>query len=125
MYNQMVVSNLSDTEMDGIFHALSDATRRDILARVTRTEQSVSGLAERYAMSFAAVQKHVAVLERAALVHKERKGRSQLVHAELGTVRKAALLLESYEEVWRHRASGIAALLGDDDSTTQPEGTAP
>jgi DNA-binding transcriptional ArsR family regulator len=116
---------MSNQEADRVFHAMADSTRRDILVRVGEAGQSVSALARRYEMSFAAVQKHVAVLERAALVHKERKGRSQLVHAELGTVRKAALLLESYEEVWRHRASGIAALLGDDDSITQPEGTAP
>lgn len=79
IYNQMVVSELSDTEVDRIFQALADATRRDIIAQAMTLEQSVSMLATRYAMSFAAVQKHVAVLERAALVTKERRGREQIV----------------------------------------------
>jgi DNA-binding transcriptional ArsR family regulator len=78
----MVVRELQDDEMDRIFHALADATRRDIVVRVVQREQSVSALAESYAMSFAAVQKHVAVLERASLVVKERRGREQIVHGK-------------------------------------------
>ena len=63
-YNQMVVDDLTDEQVDRIFQALADATRRDIVARVAQREQSVSKLANQYSMSFAAVQKHVAVLER-------------------------------------------------------------
>jgi DNA-binding transcriptional ArsR family regulator len=105
---------VGDAETDRVFHALADATRRDIIARVIREEQSVSGLARHYAMSFAAVQKHVAVLERAALVTKVRRGREQVVHADLTALRRVARLLDAYEELWRHRARGIAQLLSED-----------
>jgi DNA-binding transcriptional ArsR family regulator len=105
---------VGEAEVDRIFHALADATRRDIIGRVIREEQSVSGLARHYAMSFAAVQKHVAVLERAALVTKVRRGREQVVHADLTALRRVARLLDAYEELWRHRARGIAQLLSED-----------
>ena len=104
----------SDAEIDLVFHALSDATRRDILARVIRAEQSVSALAQHYPMSFAAVQKHVAVLERAQLVTKERRGREQVVHAGLAAVRRAAGYLDAYEELWRSRAYRISEILTED-----------
>ena len=113
-YNQMVVRNLDDADMDRVFRALADATRRDIVTRVIRREQSVSDLANDYAMSFAAVQKHVAVLERASLVTKERRGREQIVRGNVGTVREAAALLDSYERVWRQRAHRIGEILAED-----------
>ena len=96
-----------------MFSALADGTRRDIVLRVLRQEQSVSALARLYPMSFAAVQKHVAILERAALVTKERRGREQVVHAELTGVRKAADLLDRYEQLWRHRVAGIEQILSE------------
>src|SRR6201996_5517578 len=107
----MVVDQLSQQEADRIFHALADATRRDILARAIEREQSVSTLAHRYEMSFAAVQKHVAVLERAALVTKERRGREQIVHANGPTIAKAIALLDQYEQLWIERANQIADVL--------------
>ncbi|MBO9520279.1 MAG: winged helix-turn-helix transcriptional regulator [Nocardioidaceae bacterium] len=109
----MVVDQLSPAEVDRVFQALADATRRDILTRTLRGEQSVSALAAEYAMSFAAVQKHVAVLERAALVTKERRGREQLVRGHLPTVRRAAEVLAAYERIWRGRAARIAGLLNE------------
>lgn len=108
-------TELSDTEVDRIFQALADATRRDIVARVTTREQSVSDLARAYTMSFAAVQKHVAVLERARLVTKERRGREQIVHPDPSMLRRAAQLLDSYEEIWRGRADRIDQLLAEDE----------
>jgi DNA-binding transcriptional ArsR family regulator len=110
----MVVDKLSGADVDRIFHALADATRRDILTRVIRAEQSVSTLAEEYPMSFAAVQKHVAVLERASLVAKTRRGREQVVRGEVATLREAGRLLAEYEEIWRHRAHGIEQILTED-----------
>jgi DNA-binding transcriptional ArsR family regulator len=107
----MVVYRLREDEADRVFQALADATRRDIVERVVRHEQSVSTLAESYAMSFAAVQKHVTVLERASLVVKERRGREQIVHGNLETVRRAGLLLQQYEELWRYRAESIREIL--------------
>ena len=99
--------------MDRVFAALADATRRDIVTRVLRQEASVSALARNYGMSFAAVQKHVAVLERAGLVRKERRGREQLVRGDVDTLRAAARLLGQYEELWRARIGRIEEVLTD------------
>jgi DNA-binding transcriptional ArsR family regulator len=117
----MVVDKLTDTEVDLLFHALADTTRRDIVARAFRGEQSVTALAEHYAMSFAAVQKHVAVLERASLIRKERRGRQQIVHGNVGTIRVASHLIDSFEEIWNLRSERIGALLAEPVATTPPE----
>lgn len=107
----MVADQLTDEDWDRLFHALSDSTRRDIVVQVLHEGQSISTLAGRYAMSFAAVQKHVAVLERAGLVRKEKRGREQHVHGEPVVLRRATRLLESYAQLWRHRPQSIDALL--------------
>jgi len=111
IYNRMVVDELAEHEVDRVFRALADATRRDILRRTLRDGESVSSLAGHFAMSFAAVQKHVAVLERAALVTKERRGREQVVHAHAPTIRRVADVLDAYEQLWIERAHGIASIL--------------
>ncbi|MGO8870790.1 MAG: ArsR/SmtB family transcription factor [Acidimicrobiales bacterium] len=111
----MVVDHVSDVEADRIFQALADATRRDILLRSLRHGESVSTLALHYEMSFAAVQKHVAVLERAALVTKERRGREQIVHGNAPTLRTASALLDAYEQLWIQRATQIANILTDEE----------
>jgi len=111
----MVVGTLSSAEADRVFQALADSTRRDILTRAIEREQSVSSLAGRYEMSFAAVQKHVAVLERAGLVHKQRYGREQIVHANPPTLRRAMALLDDYEQLWIQRATQIADLLAGEE----------
>lgn len=100
-----------DDDVDRLFGALADATRRDIVRRVMGSEASVSVLASSYSMSFAAVQKHVAVLERAGLVTKERRGREQIVRGDIGTIRAAVRLLDAYEEIWRDRIGRIEDLL--------------
>ncbi|WP_428962390.1 ArsR/SmtB family transcription factor [Micromonospora fluostatini] len=110
----MVVDEVDGAEVDRIFHALADATRRDIVTRVLRHGQSVSTLARHYPMSFAAVQKHVAVLERAALVTKERRGREQVVHGNPAALRRAARLLDAYERIWRDRVHAIDQILAED-----------
>ena len=109
----MVVRQLDRDEVNGIFAALADPTRRDIVARVLRQDASVSALAERYAMSFAAVQRHVAVLERAGLVRKERRGRERLVRGDVDTIRAATRLLDQYEEIWRGRLDRLDDLLAE------------
>ena len=81
--------------------------------RVTAGEYSVSRLAEHYAMSFAAVQKHVAVLERASLVTKEKRGREQIVRAHHDGLQRARRLLDEYETIWRQRADRIADILAE------------
>ena len=109
----MVVSTRGD-EVDRLFHALADRTRRDILGRVLESGQSVSGLAARYEMSFAAVQKHVTVLEGASLVTKQRRGREQIVNGNPRTLERARTLLADYERIWSDRIGRIDDILADD-----------
>ena len=99
---------------DAMFHALADRTRRDILRRVLAGEHSVSALAAKYDMSFAAVQKHVAVLEKAGLLTKRRSGREQLASGDVVAVRSVASLLGEFEQVWRGRVARIDDLLATD-----------
>jgi DNA-binding transcriptional ArsR family regulator len=112
----MVVDQLQG-QTDLLFHALSDPTRRDIVRRTMQHEHSVSALARYYPMSFAAVQKHVAVLERAELVVKERHGREQLVWGNVAAVRRASELLAQYETLWRHRIDQMDQILTEDTTT--------
>ena len=107
----MVVGGLPDEGVDELFHALSDATRRDILRRCAEGDPSVSRLAEAYPMSFAAVQKHVAVLERAGLVTKERRGREQLVRTDFVAVDRVRQVIDELEQTWRGRAERMSDLL--------------
>lgn len=107
----MVVDQLQGEGVDVLFKALSDSTRRDILIRALQGRQSVSALARQYPMSFAAVQKHVALLERAGLVVKERRGREQLVHTNIEAIRRTQRLLEQIEELWRGRLDRFQEVL--------------
>lgn len=105
---------LSDAEIDRVFHALADSTRRDIVARVLAGEQaSISALASRYAMSFAAVQKHVAVLEEAGLVTKQAQGRERIVRGNPERIAHARALLAQLESLWKARFSQLDALFSD------------
>ena len=107
-------TELSDDEVDRVFRALADSTRRDILRRTMAGEVSVSRLADSYEMSFAAVQKHVAVLESAGLVTKHPQGRERLVRGNPAALRRAQALLGRYEEIWRGRIDRLDHLLSDD-----------
>src|SRR3954464_14228717 len=104
----------AEDRADAWFHALSDRTRRDILRRVLAGEHSVSTLAASYDMSFAAVQKHVAVLEKAGLLTKRRQGREQLASGDVEAVRSVASMLVELEDVWRGRIGRIDELLEED-----------
>ena len=106
----MVTRYDEGADTDRIFHALSNAVRRDILRRVMTQSLCVSALAKRYPVSFTAVQKHVAVLESANLVTKRARGREQLVRGEIGTIAVARDLLEDLEELWRDRPDGFEDL---------------
>jgi DNA-binding transcriptional ArsR family regulator len=97
-----------------VFHALADPTRRDIVRTVLVQAHSVSALARRYPMSFAAVQKHVAVLEEAGLVTKRRNGRESLVHGDIGGVRDARSELDALEQLWRDRVAQMDRILAED-----------
>lgn len=104
----------SEDQADAFFHALADRTRRDILRRVLAGQHSVSALAAKYDMSFAAVQKHVAVLEKAGLLTKLRSGREQLVSGDVEAVRSVASMLAELEQVWRGRIARIDELIASD-----------
>ncbi len=108
-----------------MFHALAASTRRDILRRTIEREQSVSTLASEYEMSFAAVQKHVAVLEAADLIVKRAEGRERLVRANPEMIARARALLARYEELWRSRIAQLDDLLAEPttSSGTQPAST--
>jgi DNA-binding transcriptional ArsR family regulator len=115
------VERVEADRIDRVFHALADPTRRDIVRLVLDTEQSVSALAEGYPMSFAAVQKHVAVLERAQLVHKRRHGREQLVRGDIEVLRAINRLLDQYEAVWLSRIDQIDEILAEGETETETD----
>ena len=98
-------------DFDRVFAALADHTRRDIVRRAIGAEEGVLELAGHYPMSFAAVQKHVAVLERAGLITKERIGRRKVVRTNLEALRVARRLLDQYEELWRARIDRMNELI--------------
>lgn len=115
-----MVERTSEVEhTDLVFHALADATRRDIVRLTMNGEYSVSELARRYPMSFAAVQKHVAVLQRAQLISKERRGREQLVRGRPDAVREAATLLDEFAALWRDRIDRFGDVLAIDTQQRQ------
>src|SRR5215212_1699139 len=118
-YNHMVVSMHSAFDADHVFAALADATRRDIVLRAIDGDQGVAELARHYPMSFAAVQKHVAVLERAGLVTKERNGRRKVVRTDIDRLRLARGLLDRYETLWRGRIERMSNLINATEETRQ------
>ncbi len=130
IYNHMVVDIptrpvADEDHVDLLFNALADRTRRDILRRSMDGDLSVSALARSYAMSFAAVQKHVAVLDRAGLVSKHRHGREQLVRTDMATVQAARHLLDEFESVWRDRIDRFTDVLSTPTADAPSRGEAP
>lgn len=118
----MVVQiELSDDDTDRVFHALAASTRRDILCRTLAEERSISALAADYDMSFAAVQKHVAVLEAAGLIVKRAEGRERLVRADPDMIARARALLVRYEDLGRARIGRLDALLADPSTSSGTE----
>lgn len=104
----------SADEVDRIFRALADATRRDILRRTLAGESTVSELADHYDMSFAAVRKHVNVLEEAGLITDHRIGRERRIRGDLEAIRGAQRLLDAFEDIWRARIDRLDALFAQD-----------
>src|SRR6058998_849220 len=114
LYNHIVVSmQIAPPDFDRVFAALADRTRRDIVRRAIGAEEGVLELAGHYPMSFAAVQKHVAVLERAGLVTKRRIGRRKVVCTNLDQLRLVRRLLDQYEQLWRGRIDRMSELIAD------------
>jgi DNA-binding transcriptional ArsR family regulator len=110
---------IASPDPERVFPALADQTRRDIIRRAISAEEGVLELARHYPMSFAAVQKHVAVLERAGLITKQRIGRRKVVRTNLEAVLVARRLLDQYEELWRARIGGMNEVTAETDGATE------
>jgi DNA-binding transcriptional ArsR family regulator len=108
---------MTHVDADRVFAALADATRRDIVLRALAGSEGVAELAGHYPMSFAAVQKHVAVLERAGLVTKARSGRRKVVRTNIEGLRLARGLLDEYEALWRGRIDRMTELIATTKET--------
>ena len=106
-------------DADRVFAALADTTRRDIVRRAIAGDEGVAEIASHYPMSFAAVQKHIAVLERAGLVTKQRDGRRKVVRTQLDGLRTARVLLDRYEDLWRARIDRMTDLITDTQEAAQ------
>ena len=113
----LVVHPEASRDVDRIFAALGDATRRDIVRRAIGGHEGVAELAAHYPMSFAAVQKHVAVLERAGLVTKVRMGRRKVVRTRLEGLHQARRVLDRYEALWRERIDRMSELINETEET--------
>jgi DNA-binding transcriptional ArsR family regulator len=109
----VVLMEIAQPDFDRMFGALADRTRRDIVRRATAGEEGVAELASHYAMSFAAVQKHVAILERAGLVIKVRVGLRKVVRTNGEGLQMARRLLDRYEDMWRARIDRMDALISE------------
>jgi DNA-binding transcriptional ArsR family regulator len=94
-------------DLNLVFQSLADPTRRDILAHVSRRSLSIGDIAKRYDLTFAAVSKHLKVLERARLVVKQRRGKEQIVTAAPDTVRQASEYLKRYQAMWNERFDAL------------------
>ena len=110
---------IAPQEFDRLFGALADHTRRDIVRRAITAEEGIVELASHYSMSFAAVQKHIAILKRAGLVTKERGGRRKVVRTNLERLRVVRRLLDQYEELWRGRIDRMAELISETKESQQ------
>jgi DNA-binding transcriptional ArsR family regulator len=116
----MIVSvQIAPPNFDRMFGALADHTRRDIVRRAINAEEGIVELASHYPMSFAAVQKHIAILERAGLVTKERVGRRKVVRTNVERLRVVRRLLDQYEELWRSRIDRMADLIANTKENDQ------
>ncbi|QQE80627.1 winged helix-turn-helix transcriptional regulator [Alicyclobacillus sp. SO9] len=101
--------------LDGLFGSLADPIRRDILQKLVHAQRTISQLAENYEMSFAAVAKHLSVLEKAKLIVKRRNGREQIVSIAPDALRDASEYLDQFEALWNYRFDTLDALLQEDD----------
>jgi DNA-binding transcriptional ArsR family regulator len=114
----VVFMQVAPPDFDRMFGALADHTRRDVVRRAINADEGIVELASHYPMSFAAVQKHIAILERAGLITKERVGRRKVVRTNLDRLRIVRRLLDQYEELWRGRIDRMGELIAD---TKEPD----
>lgn len=101
-------------QLDNIFGSLADATRRDILKQVSKKQLSVGEIAKHYKLTFAAISKHLQVLQKAKLIVKHRQGKKQMVKSSPTTLRNAADYLQHYEAIWNQRFDRLDKLLQEE-----------
>ncbi|WP_439595792.1 ArsR/SmtB family transcription factor [Falsiroseomonas sp.] len=112
----------SPPQLDTVFHALGDATRRRMLRHLAEGERTVGDLAKPFAMSLAAASKHIKALEAAGLIHREVRGRTHLCRLAPGPLASAHRWLGFYERFWTERLDGLERLLREEDARRTPEG---
>lgn len=110
----------SATQLDTVFHALGDATRRRMLRELTGGERTVSQLAEPFAISLAAASKHIKALENAGLIRREVRGRTHFCRLDPGPLASAHEWLTFYERFWTERLDTLERLLRDEDARKAP-----
>ena len=114
---------LDAAQLDTIFHALGDATRRRMLRELTHGERTVGQLAEPFAISLAAASKHIKALEHAGLIHREVRGRTHVCRLEAGPLASAQQWLTFYESFWTSRLDMLERLLRAEDAGKTPTRT--
>ena len=107
---------LQTPQMNSVFHALGDATRRKMLRDLAARERTVSELAKPFAMSLAAASKHIRVLEHAGLIRREVRGRTHICRLDPGPLASAHEWLSFYERFWTSRLDELERLLRDEDA---------
>jgi DNA-binding transcriptional ArsR family regulator len=107
-------------DLNNIFRSLADPTRRDMLHRVSKTQMTIGELAKFYDMTFAAVSKHLKVLESANLITKQRRGKEQIVTVAPATLREAADYLQRYETMWQDRFGRLDDMLNEESLWQNP-----
>ncbi|MEJ0079319.1 MAG: metalloregulator ArsR/SmtB family transcription factor [Alphaproteobacteria bacterium] len=108
-------------QLDHVFHALGDPTRRRMLHELAGGERTVSQLAEPFAMSLAAASKHIKALESAGLIRREVRGRTHHCRLEPGPLASAHAWLAFYERFWTGRLDALERLLRAEDQSARPE----
>jgi len=107
-------------QLNSVFHALGDVTRRRMLRELARGERTVGELAQPFAISLAAASKHIKALEHAGLIHREVRGRTHLCRLDPGPLANAHQWLSSYERFWTERLDALERLLRQDDERKSP-----
>jgi DNA-binding transcriptional ArsR family regulator len=107
-------------QLDSVFHALGDATRRRMLRQLAGGERTVGQLAEPFAISLAAASKHIKALENAGLIRREVRGRTHLCHLDPGPLASAQEWLSFYEHFWTDRLDVLDRLLREEDARKSP-----
>ncbi len=108
-------------QLDSIFHALGDATRRRMLRELASGERTVGQLAEPFAISLAAASKHIKALENAGLIHREVRGRTHLCRLDPGPLASAHEWLSFYERFWTERLDALEKILREEDARKSPK----